>query len=140
MDGCEEVSFGFVVSRGDGAVELEFGEEVFDQVSSFVEFFVIVSLDLAVGFGWNDCGLAGLFQGLEDALIGIEALVGEQRIGFDEWKQHVGSVQIAGLASREMNSGRIAQRVDGGVDLGAQPAFAASDGLIAPFLRAPALC
>jgi hypothetical protein len=39
-----------------------------------------------------------------------------------------------------MNSGRIAQRVDGGVDLGAQPAFAASDGLIAPFLRAPALC
>jgi hypothetical protein len=40
-----------------------------------------------------------------------------------------------------MKAGRVAERIDGGENLGAQPAFAASDGLrLAPFLRAPALC
>jgi hypothetical protein len=35
----------------------------------------------------------------------------------------------------------VAERIHGGVNFGAQPALAASDGLrFAPFLRAPALC
>jgi hypothetical protein len=40
-----------------------------------------------------------------------------------------------------MKAYRVAERIHSGVNLGAQPALAASDGLrFAPFLRAPALC
>ena len=37
MDRGQEISGGFVVAGGDGAELLEFGEEIFDQVSRFVE-------------------------------------------------------------------------------------------------------
>ena len=49
MDGGEEVSSGFVISCGDGAEELEFGEEVLDQVPGFVEFLVVKPLFFAIG-------------------------------------------------------------------------------------------
>ena len=51
MDGGEEVTSGFVVACGDGAEVFEFGEEVLDPVTGFVEFFVILSLNLAVRLG-----------------------------------------------------------------------------------------
>jgi hypothetical protein len=45
------------------------------------------------------------------------------------------------LAFGEVKARRVAERIHGGVDLGAQPALAATDGLLfAAFLRAPALC
>jgi hypothetical protein len=45
------------------------------------------------------------------------------------------------LTASEMKAGRIAERIDGGVDLGGQPALAAADRLIlAQFLGAPAAC
>ncbi len=51
MDSGEEVSSGFVVACGDGAELFEFGEEVLDQVSGFVEFLVVKPLFFAIGFG-----------------------------------------------------------------------------------------
>lgn len=54
------------------------------------------------------------------------------------WQQYVGSVQIAGLPAGEMKANRVAQSIYGGVNLGAQSAFAAPDGLIrAPFFQRP---
>ena len=139
--GCEEVCLCLVVSCGDGAIEFEFGEEVFDQVPRFVEFLVVFALDFAVGFGRNHRDFACFGQRKQHSLVGVEAFVAQHGAGFDLRQQRVGSVQVAGLSWREMESGRVAKSIDGGVDLGAQPAFAASDGLIAaPFLRAPALC
>jgi hypothetical protein len=45
------------------------------------------------------------------------------------------------LTASEMKADRIAERIDGGVDLGGQPALAAADGLVGPgFLGAPAAC
>jgi hypothetical protein len=46
------------------------------------------------------------------------------------------------LPGRERQAGRVAQRIDGGVDLRAQAAAAAPDRLAgaAAFLAAPALC
>jgi hypothetical protein len=45
------------------------------------------------------------------------------------------------LPRREIETGRIAQRIDGGMDFCAQPAAAAPDGLcVAPPFFAPALC
>ena len=53
----------------------------------------------------------------------------------------VGTFEVVRLPGREGEPGRVAERVDGGVDLGAQAAAAAPDRLVAtPFLTAPALC
>ena len=49
--------------------------------------------------------------------------------------------QIVGLARRQEEVHRIAQRIDKRMNLGAQPAFAAPDRLVfAVFFCAPALC
>lgn len=40
VDGREEVSGGFVVACCDGAEELEFGEEVLNEMTSFVELLI----------------------------------------------------------------------------------------------------
>ena len=42
VNGGKEVSSGLVVSSGDGAKLLEFGEEVLDQVAQFVEIAVVI--------------------------------------------------------------------------------------------------
>ncbi len=137
----EEVSGCFVVACGDAAEEFEFGEEVLDQVPCFVEFFVVFALDLSVCLGRDDGLFSGLSEGFEHPLVGVEALVGDDRVGFELRQQHIGSIQIAGLTFGEVEAERVAERVHGGVNLGAQAALAASDGLAeAPFLRAPALC
>jgi hypothetical protein len=74
-------------------------------------------------------------------LIGIEAFVGQQGIGLQLRQQHVGTFQVAGLPTGEMKSSRVAEGIDRSVDLGAQSALAAPDGLVcALFFSAPALC
>jgi hypothetical protein len=74
-------------------------------------------------------------------LVGIEAPVGEQNVSVQLRQQYIGPFQIAGLSAGEMKFKGIAEGVDSCVDLGAQPALAASDGLLrAPFFSAPALC
>ena len=41
MDGAQEVTCGFVVARGNGAVLLEPGKEVLDQVTGLVQLMVV---------------------------------------------------------------------------------------------------
>ena len=129
MYGSEEVSGGFVVACGDASEEFEFGEEVLDQVPRLVEFLVVFALHLSVRFRWNDGLFSSLLQRFEYPFVGVEALVGDHCVGLQLRQQYVCSVQLTGLALGEMKAERIAQRIDGGVDLGAQPAFAATDGL-----------
>jgi hypothetical protein len=141
MNGCQEVAGGFVVASGDGTKEFEFGEEVFDQMPGLVEFPIILTLHFSVGFGRNHCSFTGILQRNQNTLVGIEGFVGEHDLRFYLRQQHIGSVQIASLTAGKMKADWIAQGVDCGVNLGAQSAFAASDGLIsAPFFSAPALC
>jgi hypothetical protein len=141
IDSGEEVASGFVIACGDCAELFEFGKEVLDQVSCFVEFFVKGALLFAIDFGRDDGAFARLLERLQYAHIGVEALVGDHRAGFDLRQQDIGPVQFAGLTFGQVQGGRIAQRIHRGVDLGAQTAFAAAEGLPgAPFLRAPALC
>ena len=120
---------------------LEFGEEIFDEVTRFVKFFVVVAFVLAIGLGWNDGGFAGFFERVDDALVGIEAFVGDHDVGRDLRQQDVRAVEIASLSGSESKAGRIAQRIDRRIDLGAQSALAAADGFVfARFFWAPALC
>jgi hypothetical protein len=139
--GCEEVSGGFVVACGDTSEQLEFGEEVFNQVTRFVEFFIVLALNFSVFFRRDDSLFSRLLQGFEYPFVGVEALVGDHRFGFELRQQNIGTIEFASLAFGEVKADRIAKRIDGGVNFRAQPAFTASDGLReTPFLRAPALC
>ena len=78
---------------------------------------------------------------LDHPLVGIEGLVCQQGLGRHIRQQRVGAFQIRGLARRQDEVQRIAQRIDKCMNLGAQPAFAAPDRLaFAVFFCAPALC
>ena len=66
----------------------------------------------------------------QDPLVGVEALVGEQNVSVQLRQQYIGPFQIAGLSAGEMKFKGIAEGVDGGVNLGAQTAFAAPYGLL----------
>lgn len=51
MDSGEEISGGFVVAGGDGAVLLELTEEILDEVAALVGVFVGIALNLSVLLG-----------------------------------------------------------------------------------------
>ena len=137
----QEASCGLVVAGGNGPELLELGEEVLDQMPGLVELFIEGARCRPGLPRWDHGCLAGVSQRLEHALVGIEGFVGDERLGLKLREQGIGSGQIVLLSAGEMKAGRIAERIDGGVDLGGQPALAAADGLIlAQFLGAPAAC
>ena len=142
MDGAEEVHRTLVISGGDGPKLLELGEEVLDQVACLVEIAVVGARRLAVALGWDHSGRAGLLQRLEHARLGIERLVGDQGVSSKTRQQGVGTLQIVRLPGREGKAGRVAERVDGRVNLRAKAAAAAPDRFVAlaALLSAPALC
>lgn len=134
----KEVSGGLVVSSCDSSELLEPAVEILDEVARLVNLLVVGSLANAVSFGRNDRGFTRGAERLDDALIGIEGLVGQQSVGLHIRQQRIGALQIMGLAGGKQEGERIAEGVDQGVNFGAQPAFAASDRLV--FFWEPALC
>jgi hypothetical protein len=66
-------------------------------------------------------------QGLDDALIGIESLVGQQGVGVHLGQKRVGAFQIMGLPGRQEEG---QQGIDHGMDFRAQSVFAAPDRLV----------
>jgi len=115
----QEVPGGFVVARGDTSEDFEFSEEILYQVAGFVEFFIVFPLHLSVGFWRYDGLFTSLLQRFEYSLVGVEAFVGDHRVGFQLRQQDICSVQITGLTFAEMEPKRVAKRIDCGVDLGA---------------------
>ena len=141
MDGAEEVAGALVVAGGDGPELLELGEEGLDQVPGLLEVFVEGARCLAGCPRWDDRRLASFSQRFDHPLVGIERLVGDERLGLKRGQQGIRSGPIVLLTTGEMKANRIAERIHQGVDLGGQPALAAHDRLIiASFLGAPAAC
>src|SRR3954447_1379981 len=75
----------------------------------------------SVRLGWNDGGLAGSSQRCPDALVSVERLVGDQLVGLHRREKVVGADEVMSLAAAEEEADRIAERIDHGMDLGAQP-------------------
>lgn len=78
---------------------------------------------------WNDRHLAGGGEWHEDALLGIERLVADQRVGPQARQEMIGADKIVRLTSGEEEAYG-AERIGQGMDLGAQPAPRSADGLI----------
>jgi hypothetical protein len=141
LNGGEEVSLGLVISGGDGTELLEFGEEVLDQMAGLEKLMVIIPASLAVASGWDHRRLAGRDERPDDPFIGVKRLVGDQGIGLHARQEVIGPDKIMRLAAGQEEADRVAQRIDQGVDFGAQSAPRAADCLVfAGFFWAPALC
>ena len=141
MDCAEKIESGLVVAGGDSAILLEPVEEILDQMTRLIQMAVIFTRLLAVALGGNDDVFPGIFQGGNQSFLGVIGFIGDDSVGLDIRQQRIGAFQVVGLSWRQMKSSRVAQSIDGGVDLGAQSAPAAPDCLCfgAPFF-APALC
>jgi len=63
-------------------------------------------------------------------VIGIVGFVGQHGVSLQGGKQLIGAIQITGLSSGQKEANGVAQGIRGGVDLGAQTAFAAPDGWV----------
>lgn len=81
MNRAEEVAGGLVVASRNGAVLLEFGEEVLDEVACLVQMLVMAARLLARGARWNHHRFACLHQGLDHASLSIVGLVGNDGVG-----------------------------------------------------------
>ena len=91
MDSSKEVSRGFVVARGDGAILLEPAEEILDEMARLVSLLVELALDLAIALGRDHDRLSPCKQRLDHAFVGIEGFVCQQGLGRHVWQQRVGA-------------------------------------------------
>ena len=119
----------------------EFGEEVLDQMARRIQVAIEFSGLLSIGFRRNHRFLPRRGERLDDALVDIEGLVGDQHIGRHVGQEFIRADEIVSLATRQMKANRIAERIHQGVDFGAQSSARPSDRLVrADFFWAPALC
>jgi hypothetical protein len=119
VNGGQEVARRFVVSRRNGPVLLEFGEEILDEVARFINVPIEITRRLPARFRGYDDGLTGCGQRFDHALIGIERFVGNEDVSLHVGQKLVGSEQIVSLAAGQMEADRIAEGIDQRVDLGA---------------------
>ena len=119
MNGGQEVARRFVVSRRNGPVLLELGEEILDEVARFISVPIEITMRLPARFGGYDGGLTGCGQRFDHALIGIERFVGNEDVSLHAGQKLVGSDQIVSLAAGQMEADRVAEGIDQRVDLGA---------------------
>ena len=80
MDGSEEADGAFVVAGGEGAVLLEFGEEVLNQMAGLIGVRIIRARLEPIGFRGNDRRHLRLLQEVKDPFLGIRGFVGEQGV------------------------------------------------------------
>lgn len=97
-------------------------------MTGFVEVFVVLALNHAVALGRDHSDLAGGVRRPDHPIIGIVGVVGQHGVSLQGGKPLIGAIQITGLSSGQQEVSGVAQGIGGGVDLGAQTAFAAPDG------------
>lgn len=87
-------------------------------VTLLIDASVVDVLDLAVSFGRDD-GFCSLFLYHFNKMIGIVALVGQQGVSFDAFNEIMSKNDVIALSGRADQTNWKAERVCGGVDLGA---------------------
>jgi hypothetical protein len=119
VNGGQEVACRFVVSRRNGPVLLESGEEILDDVARFINVAIEIARRLPARFGGYNGGLTGCGQRFDHALIGIERFIGHEDVSLHVGQKLVGSDQIVSLAAGQMEADRVTEGIDQRVDLGA---------------------
>lgn len=76
MDRGEEISGGFVITRGGGSELLELAEEILHEMARFVHLFVEGSLDFAAALGRDHRSFSCGKKRFDHTLIGITSSIG----------------------------------------------------------------
>jgi hypothetical protein len=119
VDCGKEVSGGFVIAGCDSAILLEPAEEILDEMACLIGVLVEAALDFAVP-PWRDHErFSPCEQWFDHPLVCIKGFVCQQGIGRHVRQQRVGAFQIMGVARRELEIERVAQRIDERMNLGA---------------------
>ena len=119
---------------------LDLVEETLHHMPLFVPVFVVFSLLLAIFAGWND-RFRFFFRNSLQKSVRIVGAVRNRTFKFEASNQIFGLGDVMPLATRQPKTQRITQRIYAGMDFGAEPAPAASEGLCGlptVFLEAPA--
>lgn len=119
FDEAHEVGEELVVARCNPPELLEFVEEAFDEIALFVEVGIIRTLNLPIALGRND-NLAASFSDFLVQMIGVIALVGDGGIGVQSIDEFMRMGDVVFLSRAADQPDRIAERVAGSMDLGAQ--------------------
>jgi len=141
MDCPEEVGGGLVIACGDGAILFELGEKVLDQMACLINMTVVVTWLLPRAARGDHNAFFRILQGCDHPFLRIVGFVGDDGVALCMRQQDISTLEIVSLSWCQVKCGWITQRVNGSVDLGAQTAAAAANGLLcrSPFF-APALC
>jgi len=133
-----ETGVGFVGAHGDALELLEFGEEVLDEMSPFIDFQVDIERRLASRhLRDNDLG-AALVQFFDDP-IGVESLVGEQGVEVNAVDQRCDANGIVAVSWQQFEGDEVAKGVGQRQDLGGPTALGFTYGLALrpPFAPCP---
>lgn len=129
----------FVVSRSDASELLETAEETLDQIPIPVEMSVERARIEAIG-ARRDNRLSALCFDDCHKRVGVVALVGDDITSRLVLDQRSGLVDVCDLSGRQNDAQRIAECIDGNMQLGGQSASRPADFLTAGFFWAPAEC
>ena len=145
---CGELDEAFVIDQqlvvagGNPAELLQLVEEALDEIAFSVESPVVRPSLLSVRFGRDDRLCPGVSDGLVQ-VVGVISFVGDHGLRLEASDQLVAAGGIVALAWPEQQAHRVAKRIRGRVNLGAQAATGAAQSLSIrpPFaMRAPAAC
>ena len=82
MDSAEETDSGLVVSSGNGAILLESGEEILDEVANLVQVPVVIALLLARTLAGDHDALTQSQQRFNHPRSGVAGPVGNHALSF----------------------------------------------------------
>ena len=122
------------VSSGDASPAFELEHGVLDQMTQFVEVFVIIALHQSMLPG-RDHRTHALPRGLFQDGVGVVAPIGQKMVGGQTLDQVSSLRTIRRGTCRNKDSDRIAMRIHGQMYLGVEPPFVMSMASLPP--RAP---
>ena len=120
---------------------LEFVEEALDHVAPAVELLLPAVAPSRAAGGVGNVGLGALRADVGPDPVGVVALVGDDdRLACKIAQQDGGTLRIVRLTRRDQEAERAALLIDERVDLGREPASAATHATISTPFLAPAAC
>lgn len=137
---CFEPDIEFVVARSDTTELLEASKEALNEITTFIDMFVIASEHLPIGFRRNHGRGIHALDAVKEAS-GVKGFVGNDGADILHAVDEIGGFgDVVSLATRQAESCQIAQPIDGSMNFGAQPPTRTAKTLFPVFLGAPAAC
>jgi hypothetical protein len=140
VDSSKEAAGELVIAGRDAPKVFELVKEALHEIALLVEHVIAWAGALPVPLGRDDGLHTGPHERVDEG-VGIKRLVGDDRQRVSLGQEIRRWDEVVGLPWGDGECDWVAQRIHQSMDLGGQTTTGASDGLVlAPFLRAPALC